>query len=136
MIRMHAFGKEEQVTVKMMQWVEQALSPSLRRFCPGGAWTPAINLYEDDAYYYMVADLAGMEVQEVELRVKEGTLILDGQRALPKPPKTNGSVSLLLMEIDHGRFCRTVDLPKNADVSNISAYYRSGYLWVRIPRRG
>ena len=136
MINLFAYGKDRDIATRMMQWIDQVLSPSGRRYCPGGVWTPAINLYEDAAYYYVVADLAGVNVEEVEITIKDDTLILGGTRQMPQPPKDDRPVSLHLMEIDHGRFCRTIDLPKDASIDKVKADYRSGYLWVRIPRRG
>jgi len=42
------------------------------------------------------------------------------------------------MEIDHGRFCRKLNLPPDVDVdasANLSASYGSGYLWIYLPRK-
>lgn len=135
MINMHAYGSSRNFSSKMMRWIDQVLSPPNQRYCPGGTWSPAINLYEDEAYYYVVADLAGVSMNEVDVRIKDGALILGGQRPMPRPPK-NRQVSLQLMEIDHGRFCRSIELPSDVIIDKTQAYYRSGYLWVRIPRRG
>lgn len=119
-------------------WVEHVLGAGYRRYCPGGPWAPAINLYESDTQYCLVADLAGIAADEIDIRVEGGSLILSGARLTPKPPKSCGRVRVHLMEIDHGRFCRQVELPKDADVSDveaINATYRCGLLWVQIPKK-
>jgi HSP20 family molecular chaperone IbpA len=52
------------------------------------------------------------------------------------PPDGAKAVAVHLMEIDHGTFCRTVDIPANVDATKISANYREGLLWVMLPKRG
>jgi HSP20 family protein len=136
MISAHATGHHKfNAMTKMLQWVDQVLTPGSRKYCPDGSWTPAINLYEDDGYYYVVADIAGADVDQIELRAEAGILTLCGHRQTPQPPQTSGPVSLHLMEIDHGRFCRALELPPEVDVNEIRASYRSGYLWVRMPKK-
>lgn len=113
-------------------------SPGLnyQRFCPGEAWTPAINLYEDPGAYILVMDLAGVKSKDIEIRVDEKRLlVINGTREMPEASEASGMVRLHLMEIDHGRFCRTVDLPDDANNDVIDASYRGGYLWVRISKK-
>ena len=38
------------------------------------------------------------------------------------------------MEIDDGRFCRTLDLPDDANIEQIRATYRRGQLLVTVPK--
>ena len=40
-----------------------------------------------------------------------------------------------VMEIDWGRFHRSIAIPDDADASAIAASYRNGYLWVQLPKR-
>ena len=126
--RSHSIGRQ------MSKWVDQVLGPSFNQFCPSDSWQPAINLYEDGTHYYVVADLAGTKPDEIDLRVEKGVMMLTGQRVVPEPAEAQHPVRLHLMEIDHGRFCRKIDLPGDVDVSSISATYRNGYLWIRLPR--
>ena len=43
-------------------------------------------------------------------------------------------VRIHLMEIDHGAFCREVELPEDIDRERISANYRNGMLWIELPK--
>jgi HSP20 family protein len=45
-----------------------------------------------------------------------------------------GKIRVHLMEIDHGSFCREVELPLNVDRDRITANYRNGMLWIEIPK--
>jgi HSP20 family protein len=43
-------------------------------------------------------------------------------------------VRIHLMEIDHGSFCREVELPEDVDRERIAANYRNGMLWIELPK--
>jgi HSP20 family protein len=45
-------------------------------------------------------------------------------------------VRIHVMEIDHGPFCREVDVPENVDKERISATHRNGLLWIELPKAG
>src|SRR5215204_2221045 len=38
-------------------------------------------------------------------------------------------------KIDHGTFCREVELPNDVDQDQIAASYQNGLLWVELPKR-
>ncbi len=118
----------------MGKWMDQVLGSSFQHYRQADSWRPAINLCEHDTYYCVVVDLAGVKASEIDLRAEEGVLILTGDRAMPSEPDSQGDVRLHLMEIDHGPFNREIQLPEGVDVDATEAFYRNGYLWVRIPK--
>lgn len=121
---------------RVTRWIDQVVNVHFHRYCPAEAWAPAINLYEDNAAYYVVADLAGVEADRIDLHVEDGRLVLSGQRAAPRPGELKGALRLQLMEIDHGPFMRAVELPSDVEMDQIGeATYRGGFLWVRMPKR-
>ena len=122
---------------QMGRWMDKVLGASFRHFGACDAWRPAINLCEFPYHYCLVAELAGMQAGEIDLRVEGGSLFITGERPMPSSPddKSKGEVRLHLMEIDQGRFLREVKLPDDVDVDAIEATYKGGYLWVRIPRK-
>lgn len=113
---------------------DSVVSASYLRYHTHKAWSPAINLYETNDSYCIVADLAGVNASEIDIRVEDKKLIIRGQRPVPQMCKPSEHLRLHLMEIDHGRFVRTVEVPPGVKVTNIEAFYRSGYLWVRLPK--
>jgi len=123
---------------QMSKMVDQ-MQKGFFSFCPAETWTPSVNLYENDVAYVMCVDLGGMAKEQIDLSVVEGQLQLKGMRAVPAPPDAdpkNVRMRVHLMEIDHGAFCRNVQLPEDAMTDNIAANYRNGMLWVEIPKRG
>jgi len=109
-------------------------------FSPGETWTPSVNLYETSTHYIVCVDLAGVDKEQIDVTVTEQHLKLRGSRPVPShveaglhPPPVRYRVHL--MEIDHGRFCREVELPENVDRDRIKAAYRNGILWIELPKK-
>ena len=116
------------------EWMHALLGPGYHQYGGGEFWKPAVNLYEDRNHYCAVVDLAGVQPEEIELFVERGVLVLRGHREPPGMPDIQGPKRVHLLEIDHGPFQRKVQLPANVDIEEIQATYKSGYLWVRLPK--
>lgn len=111
-------------------------------FMPSDTWTPNVNLYESETCYVVCVDLAGVDKSEIEVLVQDQRLKLTGQRPPPaaspvKGAPTNCDVRLRvhLMEIDHGRFARDVELPADVDALKITATFENGLLWIELPKK-
>ena len=126
--RFHAMARQ------MVRWMDDAFTTGPGRYSHRGTWAPAINLYEEASRYWVVAELAGVDVGQVELRVEKDVLVLLGHRDTPQP-RSKGEAVIQHMEIDHGNFARQVKLPPDADPAGIEACYRNGMLWVAIPKK-
>ena len=111
-------------------------------FCPSETWTPSVNLYETDNAYVVCVDLAGVDKEKIDVEVLDNQLTLRGTREVPMPGPaaidgTSGTARrprVHLMEIDHGSFCRQVELPEDVAREKITAQYLNGMLWIEIPR--
>jgi HSP20 family protein len=123
------------VAGQVRKWVDQMFGPDFRKYSPGETWAPAVNLYEDEDAFHVVVDLAGVDPDAVSLKVESGQLIMSGQRPTPRPGKTRPLACTHLMEIDHGTFLRSVEVPCSVEVESISARYRTGLLWVTLPKK-
>lgn len=112
------------------------------------SWAPAVNLYETDRAYVVCVDLAGVDKDKTTVEVKGHHLQLKGMRAVPMFPEaecsggthssgaeTSRRCRVHVMEIDHGAFCRDVELPGDADRNAMSARYGDGLLWIEVPKR-
>jgi len=126
-----------QMVRQMNKFVDQ-LQKGFFSFCPAEVWTPPVNVYENDAAYLVCVDLSGVEKEKIELLVADGQLRLRGHRAVPALPEEHRvegkRLRVHLMEIDHGPFCREVDLPNDVAHDRISATYKNGMLWVELPK--
>jgi HSP20 family protein len=108
-------------------------------------WTPSVNLYESESTYLVCVDLAGVDKDKIDIEVADNVLSLKGSRTVPTTiPNAEGAVAAAtgetklrvhLMEIDHGSFCRTVELPENVAREEITARYDAGILWIELPKK-
>jgi HSP20 family protein len=128
---------------QMSHWIDHILGPDYQHFRPEQTWRPAVNLYEDDTAFYMVADVGGVDLADVDLHVEKRQLMLRGHREAPRPPttkecgrgKSRSPLRLHVMEIDHGPFSRALELPEDVDSEHIEACYRNGFIWVKMPKK-
>ncbi|MCK4660146.1 MAG: Hsp20/alpha crystallin family protein [Phycisphaerae bacterium] len=105
-------------------------------FCSSGrdSWDPSLNLYELDDRFIVCVDLAGMQRAQINVQAEKDILHIRGVRPKPEIPDAAGDVSVLVMEIDSGKFHRKVHLPDDVDIDAMEATYRNGYVWIILPR--
>jgi HSP20 family protein len=84
---------------------------------------------KDPARAIIQAELAGIEMSDLELQVDGRVLTLSGMR---RPPVAEGGVYQQL-EIEHGRFHRAIDLGVEVDPDVANASYHDGILRVELP---
>jgi HSP20 family protein len=96
-----------------------------------GGFSPRVDvLYaKNPARAIIQAELAGIEMSDLELQVDGRVLTLSGLR---RPPVAEGAVYQQL-EIEHGRFHRAIDLGVEVDPDAANASYHDGILRVELP---
>lgn len=94
-------------------------------------FSPAVDvLYASDpARAIVTAELAGIDIEDLELELEGSRLILAGHR---KPPAADGEV-YQQVEIEHGPFRRVVELAGETIPDGARAEYRDGILRVELP---
>ncbi|HEY7117337.1 MAG TPA: Hsp20/alpha crystallin family protein [Tepidisphaeraceae bacterium] len=133
---------------RQMQRLMDQMQKGFFNFCPSETWTPNVNLYESDTAYIVCVDLAGVDKEKIEIEVSDQKLTLRGTRLVPtlpdagdgQPPPSPHSehhprLRVHVMEIDHGPFCREVELPADVNHDHINAAHRNGLLWIELPKR-
>lgn len=105
-------------------------------FCPVDTWSPPINFYRFERRVEVCVDIAGVDPKKIDVNVQPGVLTIRGARLAPEPKREPGEpMRIETMEIDHGRFCRVVQLPEHVDLTKVESQYLGGMLWVRLPFR-
>ena len=126
------------VSLQFSKWATQVGGqPGFRTIRSDETWAPSVDVYEDDVSYHFIVELAGMGAKDVDMSIdsEKRVIIIGGNRPSPVPDEPNGPVRVHVMEIDHGRFCRSIALPPNADVDDVTARYRhNGMLCITVSK--
>ena len=96
-------------------------------------WEPVVDIYETVDSVVVVAELAGLKEDDIEVLVKGNSLIIKGMRG---DSTTQGQRSYHQIEIRRGPFEREVALPVAVDQEQTSAYYENGLLEVVMRKLG
>ncbi len=104
---------------------------SVLRSCPIG-WMPAVDIYEDAKALYVVADLAGVDSDSLELVVEGEFLRVSGSR---KPPISISEKKFFQMEVEYGPFERVIRIPLPVKLNDINAKLENGLLIVRFNKK-
>lgn len=94
-------------------------------------WQPAVNVCEDDAYVYILADMAGVPREECSVTVEDQYVRIRGRRESPLGP---GNRRFHFMEIVYGDCERIVKIPAECDWENTNAQLENGLLVIRLPK--
>ncbi len=107
----------------------------LSRFDPDKLRTwavkPAMDLVERDGGYAISAELPGMDMKDIEIKLSNGSLVIKGEKNEETEEKTE---DCLHSERRYGSFYRSMRLPEDIDTDNISAGYANGVLTVDLPK--
>ncbi len=95
-------------------------------------WTPRVDIREESARFVILADLPGVDPQEVEVLMDKGILSIKGER---KSESTQQTDRYSRIERRYGMFHRRFALPDSADAEGITANGRNGVLEISIPKR-
>ena len=119
---------------RMNQIFEDALARSRGRDegLRTGMWTPAVDIYENDEFVVVKAELPGVEKDRISVEVKEGILTLRGERGFDRELKEE---SYHRIERAYGSFQRSFSLPVSVDQEKVTARFQDGVLEVKLPKK-
>jgi HSP20 family protein len=92
---------------------------------------PAMNLYADDEHALITAELSGVEVGDLDIRIAGDTLMLSGSRELEASEE---QVRYHRQERDRGKFSRSIQLPFPVESDKVEASLEKGILKISLPR--
>jgi HSP20 family protein len=99
---------------------------------PGrSTWYPAVDVLESKDSYLIRAELPGMKKEDIKIEIKEGTLVLSGERKSEQPAE---GVEYRHVERVSAKFWRSFSLPDTVKHDAIEAAYKDGVLEIRVPK--
>jgi HSP20 family protein len=94
-------------------------------------WHPAVDVLESKDSYLIRAELPGMKREDIKVEVKDGNLVLSGERTSEKPAE---GVEYRHVERVNAKFWRSFSLPETVKHDGIEATYKDGLLEIRVPK--
>mgnify|MGYP001195758872 CR=1 FL=1 len=74
----------------------------------GPSWEPPIDMIETEPYVLIHVALPGVDPEQVEARIEDGALVVEGRRTLPAELRR---AVIHRLELPQGRFERRIPLP-------------------------
>ena len=92
---------------------------------------PRVNIRDTKDNVVLSFELPGMEKKDIKVVVKDGNLIVSGQRELRNEEKDE---TFIRSEIRTGKFCRSFSLPETVNPENVGADYKNGILEIKLTK--
>ncbi|MGH9801226.1 MAG: Hsp20/alpha crystallin family protein [Blastocatellia bacterium] len=97
-----------------------------------GEWSPPVDIYETQTSFVLTAEVPGVSLTDLELKVIENELILKGERHWSRDSQGE---NIHRLENSYGKFERTFNLSERIDADSITADLDKGVLKVTLPKR-
>jgi HSP20 family protein len=96
-----------------------------------GMAAPNVDVSETDEGYEVVAELPGMEQDDIDVELKDDVLTLSGEKT---EEREETEKNYHLSERRFGSFRRTFRLPSEINQNKISANFKDGVLTIALPK--
>ena len=95
-------------------------------------WTPSVDIFETENELILTAEVPGVEEDNIEIKIEDNTLCLNGERKFEKETKEENYHRI---ERSYGSFYRSFTIPRNVDQENIRAEHDNGVLRISMPKK-
>lgn len=111
----------------------QPFARRMHALIPGGDWSlrPATEFVECDGEYRITAELPGMSVENIDIKLSDGTITIRGEKSEEKKDEKE---DYLVSERRYGEFQRVLSLPAGVDADAVKADFSNGVLTVTLPK--
>ena len=96
------------------------------------SWTPSVDITESDDHFTLLADVPGVDPEDIEVTMENGVLTVKGERKTEEKTEKEGYCRV---EREYGMFYRRFSLPETANADKIDAKSENGVLKVVIPKQ-
>lgn len=103
----------------------------VRHFSDVWATAPAMDLVERNGEFEVKAELPGMNIADIEVKLSDDMLTIKGEKTYEREEE---DVDFHLRERSYGEFQRSFRLPGGIDTTKVEAKLENGVLSVRLPK--
>ncbi len=96
------------------------------------SWAPSVDISENDAEFKLVADIPGVNPDNIDISMEKGVLTIKGER---NTETVEEKENFRRVERQSGTFYRRFTLPDSADADKIAAKSEHGVLTITIPKQ-
>ncbi len=96
---------------------------------PERIWKPQMDIYETLTDIYIIAEIAGVKKEELDIEINRKAVKIQGSR---NEFLRSEKGTYRLAEVQYGRFERTLYLPSPVDTENVQAFCQEGFLKIRL----
>ncbi len=104
--------------------------PSIHSECEAD-YLPRVDIKDNKDNVTLTFEVPGMDKKDIKVVVKDGNLIVSGERNFKSEEKDENYVRT---EIRQGKFCRSFSLPETVNADSVTADYRNGMLEVKLAK--
>jgi HSP20 family protein len=95
-------------------------------------WAPAVDILETENELVIKADLPAVKLENIDVRVEDGTLTLKGERSFEKTENEKGYHRI---ERSFGSFSRSFVLPETVNPEAVKAAFKDGVLTITLGKK-
>jgi len=95
------------------------------------AFSPSIDIKENDKEFLIKAELPGMDEKDIEVNLFDDRLTIKGEK---KDEKEDKGRDYYHMERSYGSFNRVIPLPEKVDTKKVDANFKNGVLSITLPK--
>lgn len=104
---------------------EKSLLEHVEEPSSSGFWGPTVDIYEKEDSIILIAELAGIKEEDIEIKIVDNSLTLTGERKFEKGIKEENYHRI---ERPYGKFQRTFSLPTTIQQDKVKASFKEGVL--------
>jgi HSP20 family protein len=96
-----------------------------------GAFTPQVNMTEDEKSIQVSAELPGLDEKDLEISLSKDSLTIKGEKKEENELKDKESYYL---ERSFGTFTRVLPIPRDVNTEKAEASFKKGVLTITLPK--
>jgi HSP20 family protein len=124
------FETIQQRMERMLGTIFDEMRPTM--FSVEKVWRPPVDIYETPEEVVVLVEIAGMSKRDINVTMEEDVLRISGTRPDYSP---STKMKLHQMEIDYGKFERTIKISLPIDIKRITAHYKEGFLQITLTKK-